>query len=239
VGRSGTGSLDVTSQGAINAIIVNVGRGTDAFGTLTVNNGSLNLSGQQTAGSLAGAAWQSACAAASAPRASPTAASSPSRTRAPRGPAYMSVVPAFPRRKRRAHGQQFADSTSRRRPARRRSASAHDGNGIATFTGSTLNVGNPIGAAADGSLVVAGQVGSTGTLAVTAGSVIKAGYVGVGATTEGRAVAATLRLGQQQHLHHDLRSRHERIADGNDGVINASGDVIVAGTISPGNSPGG
>ena len=29
----------------------------------------------------------------------------------------------------------------------------HDGNGIATFTGSTLNVGNPTGAAADGSLM--------------------------------------------------------------------------------------
>ena len=35
----------------------------------------------------------------------------------------------------------------------------HDGNGIATFTGSTLNVGNPTGDAADGSLIVAGQAG--------------------------------------------------------------------------------
>ena len=70
----------------------------------------------------------------------------------------------------------------------------HDGNGIATFTGSTLNVGNPIGPAADGSLIVAGQAGSTGTLTLNAGSVVKAGYVGVGATPAGPGGAATLTL---------------------------------------------
>ena len=52
VGRGGTGSLEVTDQAAINAIIVSVGRAAGGFGTLTVDNASLNLSGQQTAGTL-------------------------------------------------------------------------------------------------------------------------------------------------------------------------------------------
>ena len=69
------------------------------------------------------------------------------------------------------------------------------------------------GAAADGSLIVAGQAGSTGTLALNAGSVVKAGYVGVGATTGGAGRGGDADAQQQQPLHHDPRDRRHRTAD--------------------------
>jgi len=114
----------------------------------------------------------------------------------------------------------------------------HDGNGIATLTGSTMNVGNPNAAGADGSLLIAGQAGSTGVLTLNGGSVVNAGYVGVGATTAGPGGAATLALNSSTLNTATLEIGAGGLLTGNDGVINALGDVIVAGTISPGNSPG-
>ncbi len=64
------------------------------------------------------------------------------------------------------------------------------------------------------------------------------GYVGVGAT-HGRTWR--LRHAGPQQQHPSTRPRFELgargVLSGNNGLINASGNVIVAGTISPGNSP--
>ena len=114
----------------------------------------------------------------------------------------------------------------------------HDGTGIATFTGSTMNVGNPTADGADGSLIIAGQPGSTGMLTLNAGSVVNAGYVGVGATTAGPGGTGTLMLNNSTVNTTTFEIGASGLLAGNDGVINATGDVIVAGTISPGNSPG-
>ena len=114
----------------------------------------------------------------------------------------------------------------------------HDGTGIATFTGSTMNVGNPTADGADGSLIVAGQPGSIGMLTLNAGSVVNAGYVGVGATMAGPGGTGTLMLNNSTINTTTLEIGASGLLAGNDGVINATGDVIVAGTISPGNSPG-
>jgi hypothetical protein len=115
---------------------------------------------------------------------------------------------------------------------------AHDGTGIASMTASTLNVGNPTASGADGSLLIAGQAGSLGVMTLNAGSVVNAGYVGVGATTTGAGGAATMMLNNSTVNTTTFEVGPSGLLGGNDGVLNASGDVIVAGTISPGTSPG-
>ena len=108
VGRGGSGSLAVTDQAAINAIAVSVGRAAGGFGTLTVDNASLNLSGQQTAGTLAGANLSigllGGIGAATISNGSVVTISNPG------GGASLNVggTPTS-RRHGRAHGQQLAD----------------------------------------------------------------------------------------------------------------------------------
>ena len=239
VGRGGSGSLEVTDQAAINAIAVSVGRAPGGFGTLTVNNASLNLSGQETAGTLAGANLSIGLAggfgAATITNGSVVTISNPGASAS----LNLGGTPNFGG----GTGVLTVDNSQVNLAAAPGHATVrigHDGNGIATFTGSTLTVGNPTGTAADGSLLIAGQPGSTGVLAVNGGSVVKAGFVGVGATsTEALSGGtATLTLNNSTINTNTFAIGVNGVLTGNDGVINASGNVIVAGTISPGNSPG-
>jgi hypothetical protein len=108
----------------------------------------------------------------------------------------------------------------------------HDGTGTATFNASTLNVG-------DGSLIIAGQPGSTGTLTLNAGTVVNTGYVGVGATQSGQGGAGTLVMNNSTVNTTTFEIGALGVLSGNGAVINATGDVIVGGIISPGNSPAG
>jgi hypothetical protein len=115
----------------------------------------------------------------------------------------------------------------------------HDGTGTATFTGSTLNLG-------DGALIIAGQPGSTGTLTLNTGSVVNAGYVGVGSTpsttpgVQNPGGQGTLILNNSTvNAISTFEIGALGVLAGNNGVINVrNGDVIVGGTISPGESPG-
>lgn len=107
----------------------------------------------------------------------------------------------------------------------------HDGTGTATFNASTLNVG-------DGSLIIAGQPGSSGTLTLNAGTVMNTGYVGVGATQAGPGGTGSLIMNNSTVNTTTFEIGALGMLSGNGAVINATGDVIVAGTISPGNSPG-
>ena len=237
MGRGGTGSLAVTDQATINAIAVSVGRVASGFGTLTVDNASLNLSGQQTAGTLAGANLSigllGGTGTATITNGSVVTISNPS------GVASLNLggTPSFGGGSGvlTVNNSQINVTAA---PGLALARIGHDGTGIATFTGSTLNVGNPTADGADGSLIVAGQPGSIGMLTLNAGSVVNAGYVGVGMTTAGAGGAATLMLNNSIINATTVEIGTSGLLSGHDGEINATGDVIVAGTISPGTSPG-
>ena len=114
--------------------------------------------------------------------------------------------------------------------------------GILNLSGSSsINVG-------DGNLYVARETGSTGTLVMSSNSVANAGFVGVGvsqAGTSGTTLGTpggtgTLVLNNSTVNTSRFELGAGSLLTGDGGVINAgaNGPVIIAGTISPGNSPG-
>ena len=99
----------------------------------------------------------------------------------------------------------------------------------------------------DGSLYVAREVGSSGTLVLNGNSLINASFVGVGVGSAGIGNALGAPGGMAKLELNDstiTTSRFELGANGlltgNNGTISAGtdGPVVIAGTISPGNSPG-
>ncbi len=112
------------------------------------------------------------------------------------------------------------------------------GTGTATLSNSTITN-------AGGNIFVAREVGSTGTLALTNGSVINAEFVGVGVSAAGTGAAigtpggvGTLALDGDSTVN---TGRFELGANSflvGNGTIDAVGDVVIAGTVSPGYSPG-
>ena len=237
VGRGGIGSLVVSEGASLSGTIVSVGRGS-GFGTLTVDGAAINLSGQQTTGLLSGAAFTIGSLGGTG---SATIRNGSVVTIANAGSAGASLNvggnPLF------AGGNGSLMVTDSRivltaAPGQATVRIGHDGNGVATLSNSTLTVGNPVAAAADGVLVIAGQPGSTGVLALNAGSVVNAGYVGVGATPAGQGGVGVLVLNDSTVNTTTFEIGTLGLLTGDGGTINASGDVIVGGTISPGNSPG-
>jgi T5SS/PEP-CTERM-associated repeat protein len=237
VGRGGTGSLEVTNQAAINAIAFGVGRADSGVGTLTVNNASLNLSGQQTAGNLAGANLSIGAlggfGAATISNGSVVTISNPGSAGAslnvggtPLSGGGTGVL--------NVNNSQINVAAA---PGQATARIGYDGNAIATFTASTLNVGNATASGADGSLIIAGQPGSTGVLSLNAGSVVNANYIGVGASPAGPGGTASLVLNNSVVHGTTFEIGARGVLSGENGLVNVSGNVIVAGTISPGNSP--
>jgi T5SS/PEP-CTERM-associated repeat protein len=129
----------------------------------------------------------------------------------------------------------------------------YDGNGTANINGpgTMVNVNN------GGAVYVGRQIGSTGLLNMSDSAVLNAGFVGVGvsAAGTGNAIGAaggtgTLALNNStiNTLRFELGAGSLLTGDG--GVINVAdtahpvtglqvkGPVVIAGTISPGNSPG-
>ena len=232
VGRSGIGSLSVTSQAKVAAIVLNVGRAAGGVGSLTVNNGVLELAGQQTSASPVGAAFtvgnRGGVGTATIVNNSLVTITNP-------GPLGASLnlggAPTNPL----GNGALTVAGGSQVRlvaaPGLARARIGHDGTGTASFSGASLLD------AGDGDVIIAGLPGSVGTLTLNSGSVLNAGYLGVGSLPGGidggsgrlfvnasTVNATTLEIGK-----HSLLGGHL-------GTVNAH--VINRGTLSPGNSPG-
>jgi T5SS/PEP-CTERM-associated repeat protein len=239
VGRGGTGSLSVGDQGTIAATAMSVGRGATGFGTLSVDNATLNLSGQQTTGNFVGANLSiglfGGTGSATITNHSVVTISNPGTAGASLNVGGTGLAPT-------GNGVlNVSDSQINvlAAPGQATVRIGHDGNAVATLTNSTLNAGNRTASAADGTLIIAGQPGSTGVLALNGGTVVNAGYVGVGATPAGGpGGTGVLILNDSTVNTTTFEIGALGLLSGNGGVINASGNVIVGGTISPGNSPG-
>ena len=232
VGRSGIGSLSVTSQAKVAAIVLNVGRAAGSVGTLTVNNGTLELAGQQTVASPVGAAFsvgnRGGVGTATIVNNSLVTITNLDTLGADFNVGGTPINPLGNGVLTVAGGSQVRVVAA---PGLARARIGHDGTATATFSGaSLLDVG-------DGSVIIAGQPGSVGTLTLNSGSVLNAGYVGVGSLPGGidggsgrlfvnasTVNATTLEIGK-----HSLLGGHL-------GTVNAN--VINRGTLSPGNSPG-
>lgn len=124
---------------------------------------------------------------------------------------------------------------------------------------STINVGSgtagangapPVGFQGDGAVYVGRQAGSTGVLDMSGGSTLNAGFVGVGVSAAGTGKTlgtaggiGTLVLGQSNSEGTIVAPRFELGAGSTltgNGTIDAgpNGEVVIGGTIAPGNSPG-
>lgn len=238
VGRGGTGALSVTNQATVSGIVMNIGRAAGGVGTLTVDNSTLNLSGQQATGTLSGAALSIGNRRGSG-MASITNGSVVNITNAGANGVSLNIggTPVNPLG---SGALNVSNSTINLVAAAGQALVrvGHDGSGTANLTTSTLNAGN-------GSVIIAGQPGSTGTLTLGAGSVVDTGYVGVGSTPSA-SPGVTQNPGGAGHLilnNSTINTTTFEIGalgmlSGDGGVIHALGDVIVGGTISPGNSPG-
>ena len=232
VGRSGIGSLSVTNQAKVAAIVLNVGRAPGSVGTLTVNNGTLELSGQQTSASPVGAAFtvgnRGGLGTATIVNNSRVTVTNLDTLGADFNVGGTPINPLGNGVLTVAGGSQVRVVAA---PGLARARIGHDGSATASFSGnSLLDVG-------DGNVIIAGQPGSVGTLTLNSGSVLNAGYVGVGSLPGGidggsgrlfvnasTVNASTVEIGK-----HGLLGGHL-------GKVNAN--VINRGTVAPGNSPG-
>jgi T5SS/PEP-CTERM-associated repeat protein len=224
----GTGTLVVSNQGTLTATILNVGRAEGGFGSLSVDNGTINLSGQQAAGTGAALTIGNRGGTGLATIAnSQVSISNPGS-----GGASLNVggTPTNPL------GSGSLSVTNSQinvvaAPGLAVARIGHDGTGSATLNTSTLNV-------AGGSLIIAGTPGSSGNLTLNAGSVVNTAYVGIGASPSGQGGSGSLVINNSTINTTTFEVGALGVLSGNNAVINATGDVIVAGIISPGNSPG-
>jgi hypothetical protein len=115
-----------------------------------------------------------------------------------------------------------------------------DGTGIATLSASSITN-------TDGDVFVAREAGSTGVLSLNSGSSITAGFVGVGVSAKGDGVTqfnggtGVLVLNDSTITAAGFELGAGSVLTGNNGTIQivpSSGDVVIGGTIAPGNSPG-
>jgi autotransporter family porin len=238
VGHGGTGSLTVTNQGLVSATVLAVGRGNGGVGTLTVNNGQLNLTGQQSDGTgarlVVGVLGGTGTAT--------IANSIVDITNPGTGGAaiYLGGTPLNPSGTGTLNvtGSQINVNAA---PGLATVNIGQNGTGTATLSSSTLNIGSQISDTAparNGSLIVAAQPGSVGTLTLSTGSVVNTGYVGIGATQAGQGGTGHLILNNGTINTAKFELGANSVVSGDNGTINATGDVVIGGTIDPGNSPG-
>lgn len=247
VGQGGAGTFVVSDQAQVNATALGVGRASGGVGAMTVNNGSITLSGQETAAPFAGANLGIGVDGGSG---SVTLLNGSTVAITNAGSAGASLnVGGSPLRPLGTGTLNVTDSTVNvtAAPGLATVRIGHDGTGTATFTSSLLNLSN--GSTRDGSVIIAGLPGSVGTLVLNAGSVVNASYVGVGSTqnpafdpitnpTQNPGGTGWLVLNDSTINTDVFEIGALGRLSGNNGEIFATGNVIVGGIIDPGNSAG-
>jgi T5SS/PEP-CTERM-associated repeat protein len=248
VGRNATGLLAVSNGGTASAIDMGVGGYASGVGTLSVNGSTLNLTGQHSNASGSGIVIGFSGGTGTA---SITNGSTVNITNM--GAAGAGLFVGGDPDDAAGTGTLAVSNSAIRitaQPGLAGAAIGYSGTGTATLTNSTLDIGtvNASGRGADGSLYIAPQPGSTGVLTLSAGTVVNTGFVGIGvsqpAIVNGNAI--TQFNGGNGHLILDnskinttaLEIGANGVLSGNGGTVNATGSVIVRGTISPGDSPG-
>ena len=239
VGINGTGTLNVLDQGKVEATILAIGRGGSGTGILAVDNALIELSGQQTSGSLAGAALVigtgTGTGTANIGNGSVVTISNAGSDGASMSVGGSGIFPLGTGTLNLSGGSSIAISAT---PGQATANIGRSGVGIATLSGaSTLDVG-------DGNVYVGRQSGSVGILSLAGGSTVNAGYVGVGVsqpysggvqTNGGTGIVvvndSTINAGM-------FELGAGSVLTGHNGVLNVVGDVVIGGVISPGNSPG-
>ncbi len=237
VGLGGNGSLSVTDQVTVKGTLLVGGGGATGSAAITLNNATVNLSGQVNDPSVAVAGaglflgfsnGVGTANIAGGTKVTMTNYGALGANLALGGFLDPGVGPGT--------GTLVVSGGSQIRlvaaPGLARVRIGHDGSGVATFSGASLLD------AGDGQVIIAGEPGSTGILTLNSGSVLNAGYVGVGSKPGGidggtgtlivdsGAVVntPTLEIGTLGFLR------------GDEGVVN--GHIINRGTIAPGHSPG-
>lgn len=267
IGSNGSGSLTVSNKGEVAATIITVGR-VGGVGTMSVNDGVINLSGQQPTGGQFGAGL--AIGSVGTGSASITNGSVVTITNTGSAGAHLYVggTPSNPT----GNGTLTVSNSQINvlgalppppvagqipTPGSAQVIVGYAGSASATLNNSKLQVGNltvlndagVLINGGDGSLIVARQPGSTGVLSINGGSIVNAGYIGVGVSGPGVIGAGgsvTQSIGGSGQLilnNSTINTTTLEIGalgtlSGDGGVIYAAGGVIVGGTLSPGNSPG-
>lgn len=235
VGRNGNGTLLLDDQAKASAIVLSVGRH-GGSGILTANDATIELAGQQTGGLQTGAAFVIGTgggigsATLNNTVVTLTNAGSNGATfnvggsgNFPGGTGVLGMV----------------DSQVTLNAAAGLGAVniGRNGTGVASLSGSTIsNIG--------GNVYVGREVGSSGSLLMSSGSVLNAAYVGAGvsapyaAGVQSNGGTGVIVLNDSTINTGVFELGAGGLLTGNNGTIDAVGDVIIGGTISPGNSPG-
>ena len=267
VGRGGTGTLTLNGGGTATATAMSIGRN-GGLGTLTVNSSTLNLGGQQTGGNQVGANLAIGLGGAAGGLGGGTGianivnGSTVNITNYTAvGNAGANLVLGGSSLYRQGNGTLNLAGGSRINVLAAAGVGGattlgavtigNNGSGTAVLNGaSAIDVGA-------GNVYVARQPGSSGTLVLNANSVVNAGFVGVGVSAPGVGNApgalggtGTLVLNNSTINTSRFELGANSLLTGNNGVINVAdtvnpvtglpvkGPVVIAGTVSPGNSPG-
>jgi hypothetical protein len=234
-GAGSTGTLVLEDQGRLASQIVHIGRG-GGNGTLTMNGGRMDLAGQQTGGSLAGATLGvglGGTGTAALSNGSVVSISNSGGTAATN--LLIGGSGAFPG----GAGSMTLTGNSRidiNGPATAPGGVTvgRDGSGQLTLVGSHVNAGT-------GTVSIAALPAGTGSLQMSQGSTLQAGWVGVGRTrdangnvSEGGSASLVVSTGSVLTA--------PTVSIGANGVLGGNGtivgNVVNGGTINPGNSPG-
>ncbi|HMO44447.1 MAG TPA: PEP-CTERM sorting domain-containing protein [Rubrivivax sp.] len=270
VGRNAIGNLSVTNQGQVSGIAMSVGRGTAGDGTLVVDGASLSLSGQQTAGNLAGANLAIGLGGGTGNAELKNGSTLVIDNTGSQGAhLVLGGSSTYPQGQGRLElsGNSRIDilgAAAATPGALGGAALTVGGSGGASGTlvlsgASTINVGSgtagangapPVNFQGDGAVYVGRQAGSSGVLDMSGGSTLNAGFVGIGVSAAGTGKTlgtaggiGTVVLGRNNSEGSIVAPRFELGAGSTltgSGTIDAgpTGEVVIGGTIAPGNSPG-
>jgi T5SS/PEP-CTERM-associated repeat protein len=239
VGRGGNGTLNLSDQGKVSAIVMSVGRAAGGTGVLNAQNATIELSGQQTSGLQAGAGLAVGSGGGTGVATLVNSTVNVTNLGAAGGGINVGGSGNFPLGTGTLN-MSNSQITVNAAPGQGGVNIGRSGTGIATLNASSITN-------TDGNVFVAREVGSSGTLVLNANSVVSAGFVGVGVSAPGvgnalgpKGGTGTLVLNNSTINTKRFELGEGSVLTGNNGTISAGvdGPVIIGGIVSPGNSPG-